>query len=155
MQKEQIREFTLRISQGNKSEIIVVLFDVLRVYLEAAEKASSYEKLKEEIRNAQAVIYDLRKSLNRKYEIAVSLDSLYSYWYKTLEMAVVKNDNSNIPAVKRMTVKIRDAFDKAAQTDDSAPAMSNTEKVYAGLTYGRGALSETTDITGGGRGFLA
>ncbi|MCR5785474.1 MAG: flagellar protein FliS [Eubacterium sp.] len=155
MQKEMIRDFTLKISQSNKSELIVVMFEIMNVYFEDAKKAASYDDFKENIRNAQAVIYDLRKSLDRKYEISAGLYSLYSYWYKELELMVVKNDKKNLDAVAKMSLKIKEAFKEAAKADMSKPVMSNTEKVYAGLTYGKGELAETTDITNSGRGFFA
>ena len=46
------------------------------------------------------------------------------------------------------------SFEKAAADDKSAPLMDNAQKVYAGMTYGKGRLTESF-INDDNRGFLA
>ena len=43
---------------------------------------------------------------------------------------------------------------QVAAADDSAPLMDNAQQVYAGLTYGRGELTENP-APGENRGYLA
>ena len=50
--------------------------------------------------------------------------------------------------------KLRNSFETAAADDKSAPLMDNAQKVYAGMTYGRGRLTESF-INDDNRGFLA
>ena len=50
--------------------------------------------------------------------------------------------------------KLRNSFETAAADDKSAPLMDNAQKVYAGLTYGKGRLTESF-INDDNRGFLA
>ena len=50
--------------------------------------------------------------------------------------------------------KLRISFETAAADDKSAPLMDNAQKVYAGMTYGRGRLTESF-INDDNRGFLA
>ncbi len=155
MKKEQIRDFTLRITQSNRTGIIVVLFEMIDVYLSDAAAATDYEGFKTNIRRAQAVIYDLRKSLDHRESISANLSSLYSYWYRELEMMVVRNSQENLPQIQEMIASLGESFKAISSLDESLPMMRNTEKVYAGLTYGKGQLTESYDITNGGRGFFA
>ena len=155
MKKEQIRDFTLRITQSNKTGIIVILFEMIDVYLSDALQSTEYDRFRDNIRSAQAVIYDLRKSLDFNQEIALQLESLYSYWYRELEMMIVRDSRENLPGIKAMIGSLGDSFEKISSLDTSLPVMSNTEKVYAGLTYDKNQLTESYDITTGGRGFLA
>ena len=39
--------------------------------------------------------------------------------------------------------KLRNSFETAAADDKSAPLMDNAQKVYAGMTYGKGRLTES------------
>ena len=50
--------------------------------------------------------------------------------------------------------KLRTSFETAAADDKSAPLMDNAQKVYAGMTYGKGRLTESF-INDDNRGFLA
>ena len=60
-----------------------------------------------------------------------------------------------VSTAEEKTIKLLDSlkesFEKLAAQDDSGPAMSNTQSVYAGLTYGKGTLNEST--SSGNRGF--
>ena len=50
--------------------------------------------------------------------------------------------------------KLRSSFETVAAGDKSAPLMDNAQKVYVGMTYGRGRLTESF-INDDNRGFLA
>ncbi|OYO98714.1 flagellar protein FliS, partial [Lachnotalea glycerini] len=45
------------------------------------------------------------------------------------------------------------AFTEVAKKDDSPVLMGNTQQVYAGLTYGKGSLTESFSNQGSNRGF--
>ena len=55
---------------------------------------------------------------------------------------------------RRHYEKLRNSFETAAADDKSAPLMDNAQKVYAGMTYGKGRLTESF-INDDNRGFLA
>ena len=53
------QEFTRRLTQCNKGELIVIMYDIVFAYIEEAQKAneqSDYEGFKNAIRKAQAGI---------------------------------------------------------------------------------------------------
>ena len=47
------------------------------------------------------------------------------------------------------------SFEKLSEQDDSGPVMSNAQSVYAGLTYGKGTLNESTSSLSDNRGYMA
>ena len=51
-----------------------------------------------------------------------------------------------------MLKKLQKSFEELSKTDTSGKAFKNAQEVYAGLTYGRGTLNESTSIDAN-RGF--
>ena len=60
--------------------------------------------------------------------------------------AIVKYSVEPLNGLQEMLTKLRNSFEQVSKTDKSSPLMKNTQKVYAGITYGRGELSEMADI---------
>ncbi len=63
MTSEKKQEFTLRISQANKTELVVILYDMFQAYLEDAEHAEG-EEFHNAISHARAVLNELIESLD-------------------------------------------------------------------------------------------
>ena len=51
--------------------------------------------------------------------------------------------------------ELGDAFEQLAEQDKSKPLMGNTQKVIAGITYGKGTLNESLMGNQASRGFWA
>ena len=66
-------------------------------------------------------------------------------------MSVIKNDGSALASCIKLLGSLKESFEKLAAQDESGPAMSNTQSVYAGLTYGKGTLNES--MSSDNRGF--
>ena len=156
MVKEKKQEFTLRITRANKSELIVILYDMVLEYLQDALKAYKEEdkkKYKSDIRNAQNCIDELLQSLKPGYEISSRLKSLYYFYKRELSTAAILEKEEIILSVMDMIRELRNAYEKVAAQDNSAPIMENTQTVYAGLTYGKDSLTVDLSDQGGNRGF--
>lgn len=156
MTKELKQQYTLRITQANKTQLVVILYEMLLVYLE--EAVSAHEKqdrtgFREGIRKARGCLKELMSSLHFEYELAVNLWRLYLYANKELAMADVRNSTEELSHVKMIMTKLHDAYEEVSSQDVSAPVMANTQTVYAGLTYGRSSLTENLDSQGSDRGF--
>ena len=57
MKQEQVQIFTRRISQSNKSGLVVIVFDIIFAYIKEAKEclsADDYEGFKEALKKAQA-----------------------------------------------------------------------------------------------------
>ena len=157
MTKERKQEFTLRISQANKTEMIVILYDMLEVYLNEAKEAYLEEQgadFSQAIIKARGCIRELIASLNYEIELARILLKLYLYCSKELATAQVRNEVTHLDNVMTVINKLQDTYRSASKMDNSAPVMSNTQAVYAGLTYGKNTIHENIAIQDGNRGYL-
>lgn len=157
MKKEQIVDFTRRISQCNKGEMIVILYDIFFTYVEeaaSAYEAEDWDAYKEALRRAQRTIDELMMSLDFKYDLAKNLYSIYVFCKDALGKCMYKRKIDDMKDAERLMRKLYDGFVHAAKEDTSAPLMQNTQQVYAGYTYGRDDLVETCQDSDISRGFL-
>lgn len=158
MKREQIVDFTRRISQCNKGGLIVVMYDIFFAYMDEAKEAyeaGEWEAYKDALRRGGRMIEELISALDFSYELAGNLYSIYVFCRHSLAKAMYKQDIADADDARRLMEKLRDAFVQAAGEDTSAPLMKNTQQVYAGYTYGRDDLVETYQNFDTSRGFFA
>ena len=145
MTKEQIQEYTLKITRANRSELIVIVYDLAIGYIESAIKAydsHDMEAFSANSRYANKCVGDLLEALDFNYEPAYPLMRIYVFISKQISLAPIKKDKGTLEIALRQLKKLRKSFEDIAAQDDSEPLMENTQDVYAGLTYGRGSLNE-------------
>ncbi len=158
MTSEKKQEYTLRISQANKTQMIVILYEMLLSYVDDAENAANAEKpaeTKEALRRARGCINELMASLNFEYEPAENLLQLYIYVNRELIRAEIKKDMTCLSHIRIVINSLHNAYQQISEADDSQPIMSNTQSVYAGLTYHGAELSENLSNPIENRGFYA
>ena len=158
MQKEQIQEFTRRISQCNRTELTVVTYDILFAYLKDAKadlKDAHSENYKQNIRMAIKCIQQLQETLDFSYKLAAELYRIYVYCRELLAAALYKCRQEELDECESLLKKLYESFCEVARTDTSAPLMQNTQAVYAGYTYGRSDVNENHANESSNRGFLA
>ena len=158
MDAEKKQEFIRRISQSNRSGLVIILYDMLYTYMEEAESehaARNYDAFKDAVRNADQVVAELAGTLDFTYVLSGQLYPLYTFLRKSLMMSVVKNSTQGISDAKRVLMPLYTAFEKVAEQDTSEPLMRNTQQVYAGMTYGNENLIESFQEPDTPRGFFA
>lgn len=158
MTKECKQQFTLRITQANKTEMIVILYEMVLSYLEDAQiilTEGKVEEFRDTLRKIRGCISELVASLNLDYEPAPALLSLYLYCNRELMKADIHKEKEPLEHIKTVIKKLLDAYRELAKQDKSAPVMQNSQTVYAGLTYGKNSLSENMADQGVNRGFRA
>lgn len=158
MTKEMKQQFTLKITRANKSQLVVILYEMLLAYLDEAQSAhenGSKEEFRDGIRKARACLRELMASLHYEYEMAFRLQQLYLYADRELTRADVHNRKEELSHVRMVITKLHDAYATVSSQDTSAPIMENTQAVYAGLTYGRDDLIVNLADQGSSRGFRA
>lgn len=158
MTKEDVSVYTRRITQGNRTDIIVVLYDVYLNYMDAALKAfdcGDEAGLKDAVYHCNEVIRHLEKDLNFAYEISVNLYQLYNYIERLFAKFSYKKDRELLEQTIPIIENLREAFAAVAEEDDSGRVMKNAQTVIAGITYGRGSLYEMTNDYDCRRGFYA
>lgn len=158
MTREKKQELTLRITQANKTELIEILYEMVLEYVNDAVKARANQDrvaYRDAIRKTRGCINELLSSLNFEYELATNFLQLYMYCNRELALADVKNDSDHLEHVSRVVGKLQQTYTELAKMDTSGPVMQNSQTVYAGLTYGRGELTENMADQGMNRGFRA
>jgi flagellar protein FliS len=163
MTGEAKQDFMLRISEANKSRMVVILYDMFLTYVrESVTSRSGKEYTLEDletyrigIRNAKAVLRELIESLNMEYDIARRTYQIYRFVERELIMADIRRDPEGLPEVIKIMTSLRNAYEEATVSDDSEPLMKNTDMIYAGMTYGKGKLATGSRAAGTNRGFLA
>lgn len=158
MQKELKLDLTRRLSQCNRGEMIVIIYDIYFAYEKDAREAYSagqHEAFKEAVRKAQNVLAELIHALNFSYDLSKNLYRLYMYCTNCLARAVYENKMDGIEEAGFVMHRLYTSFEEVAKADDSEPLMRNTQQVYAGMTYGRTSLNENLSNVDSNRGFLA
>lgn len=156
MKKEKKQEFTLRITRANKTQMIVILYDMVMVYLEDALEAfenNNYKEYKWNIERGKDCIDELLNSLYMEYEIAGILRGLYFFYKRELTTAAVQMKPELVSPVMQMIRELKESYEQVASQDFSAPVMENAQTVYAGLTYGKDSLNINLSDQGTNRGF--
>lgn len=157
MNKEKKQEFTARITNANRSQLVVILYDMIFTYIEGAEKFHADNKKEfctEELKKARDCVKELISALDMQYEISSQLSKLYLFVNRSLTKCIFKYDEELIQSVKRIMDKLGEGFREVAKQDDSPVLMANTQEIYAGLTYGKTSLNENLADEGASRGFF-
>ena len=151
------KEFTLRISQANSTQLVVILYDMLLCYLNDAEEAfnqKEYDAYKDAIRKSRNCVNELMQSLHMEYELAHALLQLYLFCIRRLAKCEACNEDGCIKDIRRVIVPLRDAYDKISCNNTNGAVMDNSQTVYAGLTYGRNQLTEDMTYNSPNRGMF-
>lgn len=154
MTKECKQQFTLRITQANSTQLVVILYEMLLCYLDEGEQAADRGAFREAIRKARACLNELMQSLNMEYEISANLLQLYLYCLRRLANGEVRGDVEALGQVRAVIRKLHDAYEQVAARNTAGPVMENPQTIYAGLTYGRNTLTENMADQGPNRGLL-
>jgi len=157
MTPEQNKDYARRISQANRTELTVIVYDITLQHLKdsvCAYDNGNIEEYRHSIKLAQRFLCELMSTLDLKIPLAVSLLRLYEFAQKIIVHCDIAGTTEDLDVATRILSRLRDSFSKISSQDTEGPVMENTEPVYAGLTYGKGKLNET-EIPSGNRGFLA
>lgn len=157
MTKEQKQDFTRRITQANRSGLVLIKFEMLFVYMddmETAFHADDQQLLTNNVRYADAILKSFQETLDFKYEIAGQLYALYDFHRRQLARVLMRHSLAELAQSRNMLQQSYKAFLASSEQDRSGPLMQNAQQVYAGYTYGKNDLNESYDIQSS-RGFLA
>ena len=152
------QEYTRRITQANKTQLITILYDMILDYLAEAltgQGQTDKDAFDSLIGAADACIDELITSLDLNYELARNLYGLYLFEKKELLHSRIRGERSGLEHAASVFTALRDAYRVLEKEDTTAPVMVNVETVYAGMTYGRGSLTENVSSDYTNRGFKA
>ena len=154
MTKEEIQEYSLRITQGNRSDLVAVTYDIILKYLNDAR--AEYQSGEKEqfvlfIKKANDFLAELMRALDLQYPMSRNLMSIYRFVQKNLLQAQFQKEPSSLEGMDRILSELREAFAEVARQDKSEPLTGGRGQVYAGLTYGKGSLIESYEPNPGFR----
>lgn len=157
MDNERKKIYTTRISQANRSELVVIIYELMLGSISDAGSAlqkGDFETADVELKRAQGLLCELRGSLDFQFPVSHRLVSLYRYVNEQLVKSITRRRNINLDSCERVLKGLMESFEEIAKQDTSGPVMENSQQVYVGLTYGKGSLNEVTVDPGKlGRGF--
>lgn len=145
MNNEELQVYTARITQANRSELVVIVYEIILSDLASAKKSYSegnvatFEKY---LKHAQKSINELMNALDFNYKLSLDLMQLYMYANKRIIMSLLKKKPDMLDSVEKVIHSLLIGFEGVAKEDQSGPVMQNTQQLYAGLTYGKGTLNE-------------
>lgn len=155
MTREAKQQFTLRITQANSTEMIVILYEMLLSYLtESREMLESTDRaaFHEAVRKSRGCLNELINSLRMEYEPAPALLQLYLFCIRRLAAGEAKSETQPLQEIEQVIRPLHDAYEQISAQNSSGPVMANSQTVYAGLTYGRNTLTENMADQGANRG---
>lgn len=159
MTQEQIRTYTLRVSQASPRELVVIMYDIILDDIKNAREAKAFHNEKQyqaDLTHAYRFLNELMESLDFSVGISYQLMSLYIYVNKMLARARVSGNIEPLNDVEMVIEKLRAGFDGIKDQDKTGAVMQNVQQVYAGLTYGKGKLNESYfNLQDYNRGFKA
>lgn len=157
MNQELKQQFTLRITQANATQLVVILYEMLLCYLDDMEDAARTQRVDtchEAANHCRGCLNELLLSLHMAYEPALEMQKLYFFCIRRLAAAQRKCDTTAIAEIRRVIQPLHDAYEQIADQNDQGAVMNHTQTVYAGLTYGRNQLTENMTDQGANRGML-
>ncbi len=146
MTPEKKQEYTRRITQANRTGIIVITYEIAYGYIEDARKSlkeGNEEEYAAELKQAERSVVQLLTALNFRYSLSYHLMRIYNYINECIRNAAWKKDISYLDEPQKILKKLMLSFMKVAESDDSLPLMQNTDEVYAGLTYNSKGMTNT------------
>ena len=153
MTDEKKKEFTMKITQANKTRIVVLTYELALQYIDDAKNAVSLDGFFGGVQHAKSCVEQLRGVLDYSQEISLYLYRIYNYVSLVMDKAMIRRNPDLLDEPAMLLKKLHDAFDEIASQDTSGPEMSNIETVYAGLTYGRtGGIRD--NVSPGNRGYI-
>lgn len=159
MEKEKRQEYSTRVVQANRTELLVIVYEMLQEELKQAQveyKREDIEAFDKALKNAQKFLNELMGTLDYQYELSFRLLSIYKFINKVIIRDRLQVRDDELEGCIRIIGRIHDAYAQIVSEDREGPVMKNVQQVYAGLTYGKHALSEVSvDESNGHRGLYA
>lgn len=145
MTKEMIQDFSMRVTQASRSELVVIMYEIILREMEYAKEtfeSGDMEAYEKELTKVGRFVNELMGALDYSIGISYQLMSLYIFANKQITVAKTQKQPELLEGATEVFEKLLVGYQKVSEEDTSGPVMKNTQQVYAGLTYGRGTLNE-------------
>lgn len=156
MTDECKQEFTLRISRANSTQLVVILYEMVLIYLDECEENKNLgkESFSQAIRKARGCLNELLASINYNYEPSLNLRKLLFFCIRRLANAEVTFSVEPLNDIRKVIIPLKEAYSEIASLNQNGPVMENSQELYIGLTYGKNTLTENLADQSLNRGML-
>ena len=147
MTAEEMNVYKMRIAQAGIAEFTLVMLEMEMQWIQEAISAydeGDTEEFLDCVSKAQSTQVELMNVLNMENPVAVDMFSVFAYNNKMLIQSKIKRQPQELSRCRKMLGKFYKSLQAIAGTDTEGPVMEQSEKVYAGLTYGTGGLVESS-----------
>lgn len=149
-------DYAVRISQSTPNELNIITFELCINHINDALSFinTNDDEFSENLNYALSFLKEIMVSLDLKYPISAELLELYLYVNKLIIIGNINKDDKSLNDAIYILNGIKEGFESIDDISD-VKVMQNTQKVFAGLTYGKdGSLSEYIDSSDS-KGFKA
>ena len=97
-------------------QILLLVYNELIKQLSLARKAfekNDIPEINRALLKSQAIVRELKNTLNFDYSISTELGSLYDYFNSVLLNANIRKDSSELPGLIAMATELKDTFAEA------------------------------------------
>lgn len=157
MTNEIKQQFSARIGSANSSQMLVIIYEVMLIYLEEAmdcHEKKQRMQFSKSIKKSRDCLEELYMSIQPEHELAGNFAQIYAYCGHKLTQADIHFNSAPLKEVEEVMDHFREAYAEISKKDTSPSVMGNTETIYAGLTYGKNDLNENLGAESNNRGFL-
>lgn len=142
MEDSTKKDYVMRISNASPLGLVNITFELLFKNIDDAIKSKdSFETYHDYVIKAKSFLENLIDSLDAENEMSDGLFRVYTTTRGLLIKASVSNYNFNdLLIAKDLLQPIATSFKSIVDTEKAV--MQKTQKVYAGLTYGKKGLDE-------------
>ena len=147
MTDEQMNVYKMRITQAGIGEMTLIMLEMEMQWIEEALEAYDKQDIETFVKcvdKAQSVQVELMNILNMENQVAVDVYSVFAFINKELIRAKIKREPLDLERCIKLLERYHKSFVVVAKTDKGGPVMKQSEKIYAGLTYGSGGLVENS-----------
>lgn len=147
MTSEEMNVYKMRITQAGVGELTVIMLEMEMQWINEALEAyntGDMETYASNLDKASATQIELMNTLNLDNEVSKDVYAVYIYFNKMLVNSKIKRKPQDLERIVEMLKQYHESFSAIAGTDTEGPVMQQSEKVYAGLTYGNGGLVENS-----------
>lgn len=154
--------YLMRISQANPTQLVVINFEIIIDFLNAAEGAIGTDDFLTHIQKANEGLAQLMYSLDLSVSLSHDFYEIYRYVFKCLSDISFSRDKATAQRVvaeaRELMEMLLEGWIKAAESDAAqtgSPVAGEAPKVYTGLTYGKDGQAEEYIAEDTGRGYMA
>lgn len=137
-------DYVARISNASPIKLVVITYELILAHVDDA--MNSRDDRKEYVRHVELsteLLGTLMDALNMDYELSRTLFPLYVYVNKLLINSKISRTMDYLKDVRDILTPLYKSWVDVAQNEAAdQPVMDKSQTIYAGLTYGRGELSE-------------